>query len=262
MISFNKHFGPWALVTGASSGIGEAFARLLAERGLHLVIAARRKERLDRLAGELVDRYGVTVKTVGVDLSAPDFLDVLKPALTDKDFGLLVSNAALGMKGDHELKNSEELTRLLHTNCLAPLLLTRHFVPVLKQRTHSGIILVGSMEGGMGFPHSAAYSASKAFVHSLGEGLWGELKHSGIDVLVCAPGPTDTAMLRKQGIDPKHMPRLMSPQQVAKQSLDRLPKGPVFQVGWLNRLTLRFLSLIPRRLAIRMVGYGIKMHHG
>ena len=93
---------------------------------------------------------------------------------------------------------------------------------------------------------------------SLGEGLWGELAPSGIDVLVCSPGPTDTAMLRAAGVDPSKMPGVMTARQVASQALARLGRGPHFQHGWLNRLLVRLLTWIPRRAAIRMVGYGIK----
>jgi short-subunit dehydrogenase len=251
-------YGPWALVTGASSGIGEAFARLLAERGFSLVITARRQTRLETLARELAEKHRVTVDVVAADLSAPDFLDVLTPALANRDIGLLVSNAGLGMKGDHAEKSADELTRLLHTNCLALLLLTRHFIPVLQARRRGGMILVGSMEAMLGFPHSATYAASKAFVKSLGEGLWGELAPSGIDVLVCSPGPTDTAMLRAAGVDPSRMPGVMTPRQVAAEALAHVDRGPHLQHGWLNRMLVRFLTWIPRRAAIRMVGYGIK----
>jgi hypothetical protein len=180
------------------------------------------------------------------------------PALSDKDIGLLVSNAGLGMKGDHAEKSADELTQLVHTNCLAPVLLTRHFIPLLQARQRGGMILVGSMEGILGFPHSATYAASKAFVKSLGEGLWGELAPSDIDVLVCSPGPTDTAMLRAAGVDPNRMPGVKTPRQVAAEALAHLGRGPHFQHGWLNRLLVRFLTWTPRRAAIRMVGYGIK----
>ena len=250
--------GPWALVTGASSGIGEAFARSLAARGLDLVLTARRKQRLDALAEELVATHGIAVEVVAADLSDARSLEEIARAVEGKPTGLLVSNAAMGLKGDHEHKSVDELTRLLHTNCLAPLLLTRHFLPSLRTRKRAGIILVGSMEGFLGFPHSAAYAASKAFVRSLGEGLWGELGDTGVDLLVLAPGQTDTAMLREAGVKPRAALGVMTPRQVAEQALRRLDQGPVFQTGRMNRLLVRFLTTIPRRSAIRMVGWGMK----
>jgi short-subunit dehydrogenase len=246
------------VVTGASSGIGEQFARLLAVEGLHLVLVARRSERLEKLAKELREQHSIEVEALVLDLTRIDFLEPLLSACEQKDVGLVVSNAGAGAKGLHHETPREKLEAILDLNCRAPLLLAHAFAPKLIERGRGGLLLTGSMEGYLGFPYSAGYAASKAFVHSLGEGLWGELRERGIDVLVLAPGPTDTEILPKQGIDPGQMIGLKPPSEVARLGLERLHRGPVVQVGLLNRAFVAFLSLLPRGLAVRIAGRGMR----
>jgi len=251
-------YGPWAIVTGASSGIGEQFARLLAAEGFDLVVVARRKDRLVALAHELREAHAVEVLAVPLDLSSPHALETLGEVCAGKEVGLLVSNAGMGLKGEHCAQDPDVLTQLLFTNCLAPLQLTRAFVPEMVRRGRGGVILTGSMEGYLGFPYSTAYAATKNFVHALGEGLWGELHGTGVDVVVLAPGPTDTEILRRSGADPKSMIGLQSPRQVAQFGLERLGSGPVRMPGVLNRIFVRFLLLLPRRWALRLAGEGMR----
>jgi len=251
-------YGPWAIVTGASSGIGEQFARLLAARGLSLVLVARRKDRLEALAHELRQAHAVEVLTVPLDLSSPDAFETLCEVCTGKEVGLLVSNAGMGLKGEHCAQDPEVLKQLLFTNCHAPLQLTRAFVPEMVRRGRGGVILTGSMEGYLGFPYSTSYAATKNFVHALGEGLWGELRGSGVDILVLAPGPTDTEILRRSGADPNAMVGLQTPRQVAQFGLERLGSGPVRMPGLLNRVFVRFLLIMPRRWALLLAGAGMR----
>ena len=177
---FRYRYGPWALVTGASSGIGEHFARRLADRGLNLLVAARRLDRLEALARELRDTHRVEVVPVAVDLAADEVADALVGACGERDVGLVVSNAGLGMKGLLADADAEELEDMLAVNCRAPMLVARAFAPRLVARGRGGLVLVGSIEGFQGYPWSTAYAATKGFVHSLGEGLWGELHPKGV----------------------------------------------------------------------------------
>ena len=133
------------------------------------------------------------------------------------------------------------------------------FIPKLLERGRGGLIMTGSLEGFLGFPWSSSYSATKSFVHSFGEGLWGELKDKSIDVLVLAPGPTDTEILSRQGIDTKKLTHLMHPKKVAELALKHLGKGPVYIPGILNRVLMKFIALLPRKLAVLTVGKGIRM---
>ena len=255
---FAERYGPWAVVTGASSGIGEQFATVLAERGINVVIAARRRDRLDRLATDLVSRCGVKVQVLELDLAVEGFLDTLLSATADKDVGLVVSNAGFGYKGLYHLQERGLLESMLNVNVHAPTLIAHGFAAKLLERGRGGLLITGSVEGFIGMPWSAGYAASKAYVHSLGEALWGELKPRGIDVLVLAPGATDTEAAGLQGLDPKQFSNLMPPRDVAQMALDHLGDGPLYVPGGSNRAMVRFLTWLPRRSAITLAGKGTK----
>ena len=255
---FLEQYGDWALVTGASSGIGEQFARLLAERGFKLIITARREDRLLKLAAELTEQHGATIETLALDLSSPDFVAGVTHAIGDKDIGLLISNAGFGLKGEHYTTSPEQMDRMLQVNCRAPMLLARALSPALIKRAKGGIIFTGSIEGFLAFPWSASYAATKAFVLSLGKSLWYELKPYGVDVLVLAPGSTDTEALPLQGFDPQQQFGLMTPREVARQALSQLGHKPVFVSGWINRIFIRLLTALPGQMGTRLAGIGMR----
>jgi short-subunit dehydrogenase len=258
MDDFARRFGPWALITGASSGIGEHFARALAERKLDLVITARRASLLEALAAELRQAHGVRIEVVAADLSRQDFLAPLMKACADKDIGLLVSNAGFGLKGEHQLLDAAELTAMLNVNCHAPMLLAHALAPKMIARGRGGLLFTGSIEGFLGFPWSSAYAATKAFLMILGEGLWGELESRGVDVMVVSPGATDTDAPTLQGIDKQKLRGLMPPSLVVAQALAQLGNKTVFIPGWTNRLLVGLLRSLPRRLGVRAAGKGIR----
>jgi short-subunit dehydrogenase len=252
-----RRYGPTALVTGASSGIGEQFARVLAEQGFDLVLVARRRERLESLARELGEKHVVRVAALALDLARPGFLVDLLPACEGEQVGLVVSNAGFGPKGRLHETPPELLERMLDVNCRAPLLLARAFAPRLLERGRGGILITGSIEGALGFPYSAAYAATKAFVASFGEAIWEEYRKQGLDVLVLAPGATDTEMLSGLGMDPGEL-RAMAPEVVARQALARLGRGPTFIPGYANRAFVRLLRLMPRKLALHLAGEAMR----
>ncbi len=247
-------YGPWALVTGASSGIGEQFARQLAGAGLNLLLVARRVERLEQLQVELESAHGVRVDPVIADLARPDGVAIVLAAAAGRDVGLVVSNAGFGLKGGFDSHSSGQLDAMLNVNVRTPLLLVRGLLPQLRRRNASGVILIGSQEGETAFPWSAAYAATKAFIHSLGQSLHGELQGTTVDVMVLAPGATDTEALSLQGFDARQMPGVMAPAEVARQALDRLGHTPLHIPGAMNRLFMRLFRLLPRRWAIAMAG--------
>ncbi len=256
--SFKDKYGPWAIITGASSGIGEQFAELLAVAGLNVILVARRKDRIDKLADTLTAKYQVKAVALCADLASPNAVEQLRSDCNDKDIGLLICNAGTGAKGLHHETSLQQLNNILDLNSRAPMLLTHAFTPDFIRRGRGGIIITASIEAYLGFPYSAAYSASKAFAKTLGEGLWGELKPHNVDVLVLNPGATDTEILAVQGIDSKQMVGLMSPKVVAEYALQMLGKKPVVIAGLLNKVFMKFLTLIPRSLAIRLAGIGMK----
>ena len=169
--AFKAEYGPVALVTGASSGIGVSFATLLASMGFDLVLTARRVERLEALSARLESEHGITAKVLPVDLADPTAAQQILDATASLDVGLVISNAGYGFKGDHAATDPKGMSAMLMVNCNAPMLLAHGFIPRLRARGKGGLILTSSVEGLIGCPYSAAYSSSKAMVKSLGEAL-------------------------------------------------------------------------------------------
>ncbi|HEU5381689.1 MAG TPA: SDR family NAD(P)-dependent oxidoreductase, partial [Ktedonobacteraceae bacterium] len=199
-------FGPWAIITGASSGIGEEFARQVAASGLHLVLAARRLRALEALGSELARTFGIQYRTVGLDLTTDDVLDTLSEATRDLDIGLVISNAGAMAPGDFLLMDHQALRRDLRLNVQAHLDLSYHFGQRLAQRGRGGLLLVASTVGLQGVPFAAEYAAAKAYVLTLGEALHVEFQRVGVHVTVLSPGATDTPMIAASGFDPTQMP--------------------------------------------------------
>ncbi len=202
--------------------------------------------------------HGIEAEAHAVDLSMQDFLSPLLKCCEGKDIGLVVSNAGFGLKGAHHDSPSEKLSAMLNVNCRAPMLLTHAFIPALIERGRGGIIMTASVEGFFGFPWSSAYSASKAFVLSMGEGIEQELVGHNVDVLVLTPGATDTNAPISQGIRREELKGMLPPCEVARLGLAQLGRKPVYITGWVNRMFIRSFSMMPRRLAVKLT--GIMMH--
>jgi uncharacterized protein len=245
-------FGPWAIVTGASSGIGKEFARQLAASGLHVVLVARRLSTLEELGGRLTTEFGVQYRAVGVDLAEEHFLSKLEEATHDLDIGLVVSNAGMWMLGDFVTMDDRRLQRSLRLNVEAHLDVAHHFGQHLAQRRRGGLLLTASTAGLQGIPFSAEYAAAKAYVLALGEGLHGELQKVGVHVTVLLPGATETPLLAASGFDLPSILKPMSPEQCVAEGLAALSANRATHIaGRMNRL---LAALIPRRLATRMYG--------
>ena len=250
-MTFKERYGPWALVTGASSGIGAEFARQLAALGLNLVLVARRRQRLEDLAHHLESRNHIEVKAVVADLSQPDFQPLLLAETQSVDIGLLVNNAGVGLANkflDHELEN--ELA-LLNVNCRAVLVLSHLFGRQMAARRKGGIIFVSSVSGYLATPYEASYAASKVYELFLAESLRYELKKDGVDVLALCPGVTDTEFHKISGSRPV---AAMAVEPVVALALRSLGKNPVAIPGWHNRLLVYLLKLTPRRLQTLVAG--------
>jgi len=246
-LDFVGRYGPTALVTGASSGIGRAFAVELAARGLNLLLVARRADRLRALAEELEQNQGVSVQLCVADLAEPMAVDQIMAAADQLDIGLLVSNNDPG-----------RMAAMLQVNCAAPMQLTHRLVPGLLRRRRGGIIITSSVEGLMGIPYSAAYAASKAFANSLAESLWGELSPVGVGVLALCPGSTDTEAHTLQGIDSSTLEGMMSPREVVLEALANMENGPVYVAGEQNQAMFDALTGMPRREALLQMAANIR----
>jgi hypothetical protein len=246
-----ERFGPWALVTGASSGIGKEFARQIAASGINIVLVARREDLLKEVGVEYSKRYGVEHRVVVLDVSREDFIVQLASATDDLDIGLVVSNAGTGNPGEFLKLDRQLLQATLRLSTTAHLDITHHFGAKLAERGRGGLILAGAMGAENGVPCMANDGAAKAYVHSLGEALHYEFKPLGVYVTVLAAGFTNTAVLKKFGLDPKTMPmKPMSVEQCVSEGLSGLLKNRSRIVpGRLNRI---LNALVPASLARKM----------
>lgn len=258
MKKLRKKYGGRALITGASSGIGEQFVRLLAASGFDLLITARREEQLKQLANELQEKHQVEIEIQICDLSDPQQLDALIKKAKTMDFGLVVSNAGFGAKGSFLEHDYAQVENMYQTNSLAPSKLAYHLLPTMVENGRGGFIFTGSVEGEVAFPYSAPYAASKAFIHSLVRGLWLEMKPYNVDILLLAPGSTDTAAPIKQGMTKDQLIGLQSPAFVAEKALNALGKKMTITPGFVNTAFISFLKLLPRKWSTTAGGLGMK----
>ncbi len=247
-----KRFGPWALVTGASSGIGKEFARQLAASGINVVLVARREDMLKDAGVEVSKRYGVEHRILVLDVSREDFIGRLASATNDLDIGLVVSNAGTGNPGEFLKLDRQLLQATLRLNTMSHLDIAHYFGRKLAERRRGGLILVGAMGAENGIPCMANDGGAKAYVHSLGEALHYEFKPLGVHVTVLAAGVTNTAVIEKFGLDPKTMPmKPMSVEQCVSEGLSGLSKNRSRIVpGRLNRI---MNALVPASLARKML---------
>jgi len=248
-----------ALVTGASSGIGEQFAHQLAAAGFDLLLTARREPLLVALKEKLEREYGICVMCFACDLCDLQQVDALTEQAHAMGVDLVVSNAGFGVaKGSFLAIATDELEAMYRANSFAPARIAQALLPDMVAKKRGGLIFTGSIEGDAVFPWSAGYAASKAFLHSLVMALWYELKGSGVDVLLLAPGSTDTNAPLQQGISRDQLVGLMSPAAVTQQALQHLERQPHFTPGLHNRLFMALLRRLPHKIAIRIAGYGMK----
>ncbi len=242
--AFVGRFGPWAVIAGGSDGIGAAFAKDAARRGLNVALIARRKEPLERMATEIQDRFGVETRTISSDLTAPDVAEAIAAQTGDLDVGLFVYNAGSNRKFEHFVDlEIEDLELMLDLACRGPLLLSKLFAGRQKERGRGGIVLMSSMACLAGCAYNTVYSASKAFDAILAEGLWIELAPFGVDVLGVLAGSTRTETVLA-GSD--QFEDAMDPADVARGALDHLGKGPNWVPGEANQAGAKGMWPAPR----------------
>ncbi|MEM7409583.1 MAG: SDR family NAD(P)-dependent oxidoreductase [Myxococcota bacterium] len=245
--SLRERYGEWALVTGASAGIGAAFARALAREGLSVVLTARRKDRLEALASELEKSFQVQTRVVEENLANAEGAERLARAVSDLPIGVLVNNAGFGGRGRFDSLQAERLRDMVMVNCLAPLLLTRRILPRMQQEGRGAVIFTGSVSGRQPLPLHAAYAATKAFDQLLGEALYVEGRAHGVDVLVVEPGSTETEF---QEVAREIAHEGEAPETVVATALDALGQQPSVVSGWYNWLRANAAQrLAPRGLA-------------
>ena len=257
MTLFKDKYGDWALVAGASEGLGAAFATALAERGMNLVLIARRIEKLKAFSHQLQEKYGVKIKYKSIDLAN---FEAVKTWMTELELeiGLLVYNAAYVPIGYFEDVAMTDLQKVVQVNIQTPLLLTKLLSKEMINRQRGGIVLMSSLAGTQGSPKLATYAASKAFNTILGEGLWQELQAKGIAVIASCAGAIRTPGYQTAR-NTKEAPGTLSATEVAQITLEALGKGPIVTPGFTNKF-VRFLMgrLLPRKIAISIMAKNSK----
>ena len=250
-----RHYGPWALVTGASDGIGQAFARHLAAEGLHLVLVARRGAALEALASELRQAHGVQCRVLAMDLSALAAIRQLAEATADLDLGLLVAVAGFGTSGpllDAELSGEINMVDL---NCRAVMAQAWHFGQRLARRRRGGLVLMSSLLAFQGTPRAAHYAATKAYVQTLAEGLRVEWAPLGLDVIASAPGPIRSGFEARANMQ---MAQALPPEVVARVTMQALGRRTTVRPGWLSKLLGWSLATLPRWGRVRVITQVMK----
>ena len=256
MNNFQKKYGPWALVTGASSGIGKELAHELASRNLNLVIVARRQELLDTLKEALARKYGVEVRSVAVDLTTPMAFSIIEEATADIEIGLLVPNAGMAMAGEFIESDLEDNIAMIQLNVLAPLQLAHEFGRKMALREHGGILFTSGVLAYQAIPMMANYAATKAYVLLLAEALHNEFKPRGVDVTVLSPGLTATDMPVHLPIDFSKLPMwALSPKRVARTGVNALGQKSTVVAGFISKFYAWQNRLVPRVLPVMLFGF-------
>jgi short-subunit dehydrogenase len=243
-------YGPTALVTGASSGIGRAFAEELAALGFDLVLVARREDRLVDLARSLESAHGVRADPVVADLAGPEGVARVLNAVRDRELGLVVCSAGFGTSGPFIEGRLEEECSMLEVNCRSLMTLAWHFGRRFAAQGRGGIVLLSSLVGFQGVPRAAHYAATKAYVQALAEGLHHELRPLGVSVLACAPGPIHSGFAARAGMT---MGFAQRPNVVAAATLAALGRRSTVRPGWLSKALEYSLKLLPRSGRVRMM---------
>ena len=264
---YQTNFGPWALIAGASEGLGAAYAREIASKGLNVILIARGKEKLEELAKEIGETYSVDAVTVELDLSNENLIAELSKRIKGLEIGLFVYNAALSPIGLFHNNSLEIHEKVVAVNCLAPMKLSYHFGNLMKERGKGGIILMSSLAGLQGNPIHSHYSASRAYIINLAEGLWEELKKSRVKVMTCLAGPTSTPNYYRSA--PKDIKTVnltkLTPETVARQAVKALRKAkkPIFIPGTMNKISSFILQgFLTRKARVLFMGKMARNMYG
>lgn len=247
----------WALITGASAGIGWAFAEQLAAGGTNLVLTARRTGRLQNLAADLSSRFGVQVEVFPADLTRAEAPAAIQTFTTRKEISveLLVNNAGFGAFGYIQEIPESRLLEMIQVNCHAVVHLTRLYIQEMVGRRHGDILILASTAAFQPVPYNSVYAATKAFDLIFAEGIAEEVRRFGVSVCALCPGPTTTEF---QGVaeQPDRMFRVAeTADKVARVGLKALAKGKTYVVsGAMNKLMMEFERVTSRRFVARMAG--------
>ena len=255
-----------ALITGASSGIGETFARELASQKTDLVLVARSQDKLEKLAAELSSKDRVKVEVIARDLTEAGAGQAVFDSVRAKNLtiDLLINNAGFGDYGAFSDRPLSKQMKMVQLNIMAVVELTGLFLPSMRQRNNGAIINVSSIAGFQPTPYMSVYAATKAFILNFSEALWAENKDSGVRILVTCTGPTESQFYERADFPDSatglNSTTMASAEKVVRETLDALDKGQstVVAGGFANQIIANLPRLLPRDILVSVVGKQFK----
>ena len=253
------------LITGASSGIGEAFARRLAARGENVMLVARSEDKLASVCNELGRKDNVNAQYVAMDLMKTDAAAELFEETERRKLNveMLINNAGFGSMGDFTAFEMERDMQMIDLNIKALVALTHYYLPQMRERKSGTIINVASTAAFQGVPYMAVYAATKAFVLSFSEALWDENRAHGVHVMALCPGVTETNFFAAAHADKPPVRAVQTPDEVVDTALKGLKRGKSHIIsGWTNYLTTETERLVPRWLVARIAGKAMRPKYG
>jgi short-subunit dehydrogenase len=253
--NFQKRYGAWAVVTGASSGIGREIARQIAAEQVNVVLVSRNVPAMEELRLQIVSTCNAEVRVIASDLSQPKAAGELWPLLEGLPIGLFVHSAGFGAGGPFLEHEPSLHVDMLEVNCRSLIELAHGFGRRFAAQKRGGIVLLSSVLAFQGVPRSAVYAATKAFVQTLGEGLAKEWKRFGVDVLISAPGPTSTGFAKRAGM---RFGTAADPEVVAQGTLNALGWRTMVLPAWNARLLYAALMTTPRSIRTQIMSKVIK----
>ena len=249
------------LITGASSGIGAAFARKLAALGRNVLLVARSEDKLIALCNELGRLTSIRAQYLALDLQQPDAAAQLfeETKKRELEIEMLINNAGFGSMGDFTKLDLERELQMIQLNVKALVDLTHHFLEPMRERKRGTIINVASTAGFQAVPYMATYAATKAFVLSFSEALWEENRQHGIHVMALCPGVTETNFFEASGMDHPPMRMSQAPEEVVDTALRALARRKhVVVSGWTNWLAMEAERFVPRSLVTKVAGKALR----
>ena len=254
-VRFRQRYGPWAIVTGASEGIGRAFADCLARRGLNLILVARRGAILEEMAERYAAENGIDTRVLVADLSDPAGPNAVADVAAALEVGLVVAAAGYGRSGPLIDSDIDDELRMVDVNCRSVLSTAHHSGQRFARQRHGGLVLMSSLFAFQGVPRAANYAATKAYIQSLAEGLRIELAPFGVDVVASAPGPVQSGFAKRADM---RMDLAAQPAEVARATLDALGRRSVVRPGWLAKALEASLVGLPRWGRARILGHVVR----
>lgn len=251
---------PTTLITGASGGIGEAFAQELAANNENLIIVARSEEKLNKLAFQLQEQHKIQVEVIVKDLTAPSATQELFETVQSKGIAVdtLINNAGFGDYGEFAQTDGERQIKMVQLNIIALMDLTHKFLPQMQQRRSGNIINVSSIAGFQPIPYLSVYAATKAFVLSFSESLWAENRQYGVRVIVVCPGPTETNFFEEANFPSSFTGKtsnISTPEEVVNNTLKALKedKSTVVSAGALGKIIVNMPRFLPRETLVNIL---------